>query len=155
MADETVPDDLVEMARHQVRLAEKGNLLAAKRVAEFAAQALRGVLSGHLPDSERRIYLEFIAAALENVNQGVDARKALGTWTNTRAHQVLPDREMVIILAVGLELERQHQIHSPVKSAIANVARRLNIGKSVVEKAWKKAGGEDARNAARADDAPK
>lgn len=154
MADD---DDLVEMAREQVRLAEHGNVLAAKRVVEFAAQALRGVLRGDLPDPERRIYLEFIAGALENIIQGGDAAKALGTWTNTRPHQVSPDREALIIFSVGMALEKLHQakVSSPVKQAIANVARRLKIGKSVVEKTWKQAGGEDAWNAARSDNSPK
>lgn len=149
------------MARQQVRLVEQGNVLAAKRVAEFAAQALRGVLAGELPDPERRVYLEFIAPALESISQGMDARKALGTWANTRAHQVPPDRETAIILAVGQELEklRRTQTRSPVKLAIGNVAKRFakrwKITVPVVEKTWKKAGGEDAWNAARADDTAK
>lgn len=146
------PDDLIEMARYQVRLIEDGNSQAADRVMEFAAQALRGVLKGQLPDAERRVYLEFIAGALESIHQGVDARKALGIWTNTRPH-VSPDREAVIILAVGFELESLSQsgIESPVKHAVDRVARRLKIGKSVVEATWKRAGGEDAWKAARAE----
>ncbi|MHB1870907.1 MAG: hypothetical protein ACYCT1_08640 [Steroidobacteraceae bacterium] len=148
-------EDLIDMAREQVRLAEDGNVLAAKRVAEFSAQAIRGVLSGHLPASERRVYLEFTAAALENIIQGVDARKALGTWTNTRPNQVAPDREAVIILAVGLELEKLNQakppLPRPVEQAISSVARRLAIGRSAVERTWKQAGGEDAWNTARSD----
>ncbi|MDA8348393.1 MAG: hypothetical protein M0038_06270 [Pseudomonadota bacterium] len=144
--------DLVEMARQQVRLIENGNIPAAARVAEYAAQAIRGVLSSQLPDSERCVYLEFVAGALDAISQGIDARKAFGVWTNSRP-QVSPDREAVIILAVGLEMERLRQsgIDSPVTQAISRVARRLKLNLSIVQAAWKKAGGEDAWTAARAE----
>lgn len=141
-------DELVDMARYQVRLAEEGNTLVAKQIVALAAQALRGVLTGHEPDPERRIYLDYLARALEQVGDGVDARKALGVWTDTRRHTASPSRDATIYLAVGLELDRLRQasevINKPVDAAIKRVARHLKLGPSVVGKVWRLAGGEDA-----------
>lgn len=111
-----------------------------------------------MPDPERCVYLQFAARALEDIGQGIDANKALGIWTNSPRHRVSPNRESTIILSVGLELEklrRTSQLSSPVRQAIRNVAGRLKVGTSVVEKTWRRAGGEDAWNAARSDETAK
>jgi len=61
MAEHQDPSrELVEFASATVRKIDQGDTCAAKDALRAAAVALRDVLSGRLPDPERRVYVHFL-----------------------------------------------------------------------------------------------
>jgi hypothetical protein len=140
MADQENPwPDLVAAANARIRQANEGNTLAAQEVLRQAVVGLRDVLAGRLPDPERSQCLKYLVDALEQIAMKVPAEKALGLWSGNRPHSVSDSRDLASFVRVGLELNRQPG--QPVSAAIGAAAKRLNLGKSTVEKAWKKYGG--------------
>lgn len=149
LANASTWGELISMARHQISLIERGNALVAKQVIKLAAQSIRGVLNGQLPDPEQRVYLEFLMHALDGIaaTPGVDPRKALGVWTDSKRHSVPLNRDAMLFLAVGLALDKIRRIsstRSPVAAAIKATAKETRYKTPTVTKAWKSYGGEDA-----------
>jgi hypothetical protein len=143
MADAQNPwPELVAAARAQIRRANTGNKLVAQEVLRQAAVGLREMLKGRQPDPERLEYLAFLLAALEQIDQGVPVDKALGLWSGNRPNSVSESRDLACFIRVGLELNRQPS--RSVSTAIGAAAKRLNVGKPTVERAWKKYGGKRA-----------
>ena len=144
--------DMVEFATAMVRKIDDGDSCAAKDALRAAAVALRDVLSGRLPDPERSVYVTFLLHALEQIDQNIDARKALGLWGSKRVPE---DRDFMLFLRVGSQLDRltaqSVEIERPVARAIAMVAESTGYGQPTIEKSWKEYGGEDAWNAAKND----
>jgi hypothetical protein len=157
--------ELIAAARAQIRRAE-GNPHIAREVLRQAAIALRDVLGIHNPDKdpveearrnrgkpdpERREYLLFLLKALEQIDQEVDADKALCLWISNRSP--LPDdRNLGLFFAVGLKFDHltKQGVEEPFKAAIAAVAKRTGLGQPTVEKAWKEHGGKKGWKLARA-----
>jgi hypothetical protein len=139
--------ELVAAARADVQRANRGNKLVAQRVLQQAAIGLREVLSGRQPDLERLEYLGFLLTSLEQIGQGVSAEKALGLWSSSRPNSISDSRDLVCFVRVGLEFDQQRT--RSVAAAIGTAAKRLNLGKPTVEKAWKKYGGKRAWLSAR------
>jgi hypothetical protein len=140
----------LEGASETIKEIDKGDTSAAKDALRAAAVGLREVLAGQTPDPLGLIYLQFLLRALEQIEHGVDARKALGLWGGKRIHR---DRNLVLFLRVGQELDKlkaqSSEADKPVARAIALVAKQTHCGRTAVQKAWKAQGGEDAWNAAK------
>lgn len=141
---------VIEAATENLREIDKGDIPAARDALQNAAIGLRDVLAGRLPDPLRRTYLQFLLQSLEQIERGVDPRKALGLWGSNRIHR---DRDHALFLRVGQELDRLRaqsgEIETPVARAIQVVAKQTHCGRATVEKAWKIHGGEDAWIAAK------
>ena len=147
MADPANPwADLIAAATAQIREANEGNALAAHEVLRQATVGLREVLAGRLPDPERLEYLRYLVGALEQIAQDVPPDKALGVWSGQRPHSVSEDRDFVLFVAVGTEIDRLRSVapetDAPVGRAIQAVAVRYSLGPETIRKAWTRCGGE-------------
>lgn len=157
---------LVASAQLQIERANNGNVSVAREVLRQAAVGLRDLLhnkapghpEGKLPDPERCEYLSFLLGALEQIDQGVAADKALGLWSENRPSGP-DDREFALWFALGHEVDKftRTSIEHPLQVAIAALARQfqkrgINVNAPTIEKAWKQCGGMAAWDAARGSD---
>lgn len=142
----------LESASETIKEIDHGDTSAAKDALRAAAVGLKEVIAGRAPDPLRLAYLAFLLRALEQIEQGVDPRKALGLWGSNRIPR---DRDFALFLRVGEQLDKlttlSVEIERPVARAIIDVAKQTHYGRATVEKAWKDHGGEDAWNAAKTD----
>ncbi len=143
MTNEHPKSDLVAAATNLVELVDKGDSQGALNVLEQAAIGLRDVVTGHVPDQERVIYLQFLLRSLDQILSGVPPEKALGIWTDTKP-RLDPWRDTALFLLVGEELDRASNSNSrserPVTTAIKAVATKKNIGFDTVKDAWENNG---------------
>ena len=141
--------DLIELALSELANAQKGDAAAAKRVLANCAIALRGLIErNEVPDPERTVSLGFLLTGLEAIQEGVDARKALGLFVGNRPALGDPlARDFNLFYAVGSELERLKSLAADaggVRAAQGNVARKFRLGPKgadTVRKSWERLGG--------------
>lgn len=134
--------ELIEAANQQIDRINRGDRCAAMEALRMAAVGLQDVLAGREPDAERRVYLRFLVAALDQIKAAVEPGKALGLQIGNRP-PIDVSRDLVIFMRVGLELDKLVKTSAalkPVKRAIANTAKRYGIGKPTIRKAWQSLG---------------
>ncbi|HUX73799.1 MAG TPA: hypothetical protein VMV25_07925 [Steroidobacteraceae bacterium] len=146
MTAEKLLPDLMGAAVELIKRTDRGDNLAAAQVLEQAAVGLRDVIAGRLPDEERREYLRFLLRALEEIACGVASNKALGLWSDNAPKRVGDDRDFLLFLMVGQQLDTPDPDGGQVtvKAAMYAVANNKRIGFDVVKDAWEKMGARAA-----------
>ena len=143
--------ELVAAAREQIAKTEQEDNLAARDVLGQAIVGLRDVVAGRQPDPERRVYLEFLLRALEQIIDGAPPKKALGLWANNAPKSVPDMRDVWLFLNVGLALDSpgENGRAKSVKTAIGEVAKKFGHGDDTVKDAWERHGATKGWNSAR------
>ena len=135
-------NDLTELAKDRVARTKDGDTRIAREILKQAALAIRDVLVDRQPDPERRVYLDYLQAALDRIAEGYPADKALGIFTSNRPQSVDPNRDWHLFLAVGVEYNNLLKVgDASVGEAIQNVETRHFIGESTIKAAWNDYGG--------------